>query len=128
MVDIQPQTVLDESYADGKPWLREVDRKFNQSVTLDLTAFTDAGLLDAATGTYPAMVKSGVAIREGATAGLYVPAVDAETAEGHVFTATPKATGSTRAAAAMMTHGVVNESSVPGGLPTGGRPALIRYV
>lgn len=127
MTDIQPQTVLDETYTDGKPWLREVDRQFNESITLDLTAFTGA-LVDAASGTYPAVVKSGVAVKVGGTPGLYVPATGTDVAVGHLFSAVQKVTGSTRAAAALMTHGVIDESNVPGGMPSGAKPALIRYV
>lgn len=127
MVDIQPHTVLDETFETGRPWLAWVERKANRSITLDLTAFGAEHKDD--TGN---IVLSGVALAETAE-GLYAPAAaPAEGTEtviaGHLFTARRVNPGSTRTTGALMTHGGVIASEVPGGVPEGAtRPAQIDY-
>jgi hypothetical protein len=123
MVDLQPYDTS-ETYEDGKAWLVQVDRKFNETVTLDLAAFTAPAILSADSK----FILSGVPLKDNGS-GLKIPALGAsDTIIGHLFGTERKGTG-TRAVAAMMTHGVVDRSEVPG--PVGGTavlPALIRYV
>lgn len=132
MVDIQPRTV-ETQFDPGSPWLVHVDRKFNESITLDLTAFANvpALLTEARPGGYP-MVKSGVRLARLAS-GLYGPATDATTAadfRGHLFEYHTLRPGATRTSAALMVHGTINAGAVPGGAPTTAQRAsvpLIRY-
>lgn len=128
MVDIQPHTVLDESFRDGKPWLNAVERGFNKSITLDLTKFTN----DAHKSPDGRFILSGVRLKKAASGGLYEPAtVSGEPAagefEGVLFTAVEIVPGSTKSTAALMTHGAVTEANLPGGVVAGlTGPALIR--
>lgn len=134
MVDIQPRETLNETFDDGAPWCVHVEREFNESITLDITAFTGTPALLSSDGRF---IKSGVRLRRKAETGqdakLYVPALDADTTtfRGHLFGAIEVLPGSTRSSAALFTHGVVNTGAVPGGAPvTAQRSAapLIRYI
>lgn len=126
MVDIQPQTVLDETYSDGKPWLVAVERGFNKSVTLDLSKFTDADYLTTADASGRKFIKSGVALKASASGGTYEPATADDDYEGLLFSAVQVVTGSAKSSAALMTHGAISAANVPNGLPTGTGPSLIR--
>lgn len=129
MVDIQPRSV-ETTYDPGSPWLVHVDRKHNESITLDLTAFTGATLTDPVDGVQ--YVKSGLRLAR-LGSGLYGPATDATAAadfRGHLFEYHRVAPGATKSSAALMTHGVINAGAVPGGAPTTAQRAsvpLIRY-
>jgi hypothetical protein len=123
MVDIQPQTTLDEHFYDGKPWQILIERSWNKSITLDLAAFTDPDVLTE-DGKF---IRSGVALKVGVTPGLYVPATGTDAYVGFLESAVLLVTGSTRSSAALMTHGAVLDAQVPNGVPTGGGPAMIRH-
>jgi len=128
MVDIQPQTVLTESFGDGKSWMEAVDRGFNQSITLDLTKFTDADLLTPVETGRNQFVLSGIPLKKSATGGTYEPATGTDAYVGLLFDSIEKVPGSTRSSAALFTHGTVRDAFIPGGLPTGNGPALIQHI
>lgn len=127
MVDIQPQTVLDETYSDGKPWLVAVDRGYNKTITLDLTKVTAAGHKSAVVAGRNQFVLSGVPLKKSATGGLYEPATATDDVAGYLFQPVQIVPGSTKATAALMTHGAVLVAALPTPQPTGETPALIRH-
>lgn len=128
MVDIQPRQVLDEEFTTGRPWLLHVERKDNESVTLDVAAFlaADAELrVTSGTQTY---IRSGVAVSINGS-GLGVPTPAGGVVRGHLFTDEPVRTGQTRASQAIACRATVAEDAVPGGIPEDAtRPSTVRYV
>jgi hypothetical protein len=128
MVDIQPQTVLTGTIGDDKPWMEAVDRGFNQSITLDLSKFTDTDILTPVEAGRNRFIKSGVPLKKSASGGTYEPATDADDYDGLLFDSIEVVSGSTRSSAALFTHGTVRDAFIPGGLPTGDGPALIQHI
>lgn len=106
MVSIQPTTTSVE-YSDDRPWLVFVERGDNETVTLDLEAFTT----EHRDGVH---VKSGIPITKNAGTGLFGPTAAAGTADGVLFVPVYAPTGVTRAAVASMTRGTVKGAGFDG--------------
>lgn len=127
MVDIQPHSV-ETVYDQENPWLVQVERKYNESITLDLTAFT--GVTAVLTNDAVPHIKSGTRLAR-LGSGLYGPATDATTAadfRGHLFEYHALTPGATRSSAALMRAGVVNTGAVPGGAPTTAQRASVPLI